>query len=105
MTDEQQAAIAALERELRLTAKNATALADIVSGKLESTSGPVNVTDRPDRPATSARFADLVELDIRLAAKSIEKALATFRSAFAPSPLRLVEPEGEPMAESSARQE
>jgi hypothetical protein len=62
-----------------------------VSGNLQSAGGPVNVTDRPDHPATPARFADLAELDISIRVRHAERALAKFREAFSPGELRVVE--------------
>lgn len=91
LTSEQKQATADLEKELRSLAKGATGLADLVSGSIQSTNGPVNVTNRPDRPSTPARFADLVEIDVRARSRMVEVALAAFREAFAPGPLRVVD--------------
>jgi hypothetical protein len=91
MIDKQRQAILDLEKELRSLAKGATGLADLLSGGIQSANGPVNVTDRPDRPSTPARFADLVEIDVRARSRMVEVALAAFREAFAPGPLRVVE--------------
>lgn len=87
--DERTEALDKLEDSLRVLAQGATALADLLAGKIND----FDVLNRPGHPGAPSKVAYLIEADLTARYAKTQQALQEFREAVAPGALQIVEPE------------
>jgi hypothetical protein len=95
LTDEQQQALAELEKRLRQLAHGATQHAEIAAGTHPRLTGKLDLLEREGHPAAPEDFAMLARLDLAARFKNVMGALDAFEAAMKPGPLALVETEAE----------